>query len=480
MVSDPLSEAPDIGLRPSKIVAVHLNYRSRAEERGRTPSVPSYFLKPPSSLGWDGGKVVRPQGCELLCYEGELAVVIGERARNVTPEQAVAHIGWYSVANDFGVYDLRWADSGSNVMAKGQDGYTPVGPQLVPAGEFDPSSAGIRTYVNGNLAQDDSTGNLIFQPAHLVADLSRFVTLEPGDLILTGTPAGSRPVQPGDLVEVEIDGIGRIRSDIVEAAEPLAELGAMPRVTDAERQAALGSDWQSPALPGETEAALRSVSTATITSQLRKRGIRDTFMQGLRSTRPGRRLVGRAYTLRYVPQREDITCSGPNAQRRAVESIGPGEVLVIEARGELGAATIGDILTLRALKRGAAGVVTDGAIRDSAAIAELDMPTYHRAPHAAVLGLMHHPLETGVPVSCAGVLVMPGDVLVGDDDGVVVVPAAMADDVARDSLEQEEREQFAFERVKAGESTTGLFPLSQERLPEFEEWRSKRSPGGER
>src|SRR5262245_62780019 len=113
---------------PSKIIAVHLNYRSRADERGRIPSFPSYFFKPPSSLSGDGAPIVRPQGCELLCHEGEIAVVIGTPARRVAVEEAERCIGWIAAANDLGVYDLRHADRGSNVLAKGQDGFTPIGP----------------------------------------------------------------------------------------------------------------------------------------------------------------------------------------------------------------------------------------------------------------------------------------------------------------------------------------------------------------
>jgi 5-oxopent-3-ene-1,2,5-tricarboxylate decarboxylase / 2-hydroxyhepta-2,4-diene-1,7-dioate isomerase len=148
---------------------------------------------------------------------------------------------------------------------------------------------------------------------------------------------------------------------------------------------------------------------------------------------------------------------------------------VIDARGEPGAGTIGDILTARALARGATGVVTDGGVRDSPALARLEIPTYHQSAHAAALGLVHYPLESNVPIACAGVLVMPGDVIVGDAEGVIVVPAAMAEDVAWAALEQEEREEWALERVRAGESIRGVYPLSSEREAEFEAWRAARA-----
>ena len=424
---------------------------------------------------------MRPRGCELLAYEGEVAVVIGEPARDVTPEQAAAHIGFYTAANDFGVYDMRHADRGSNLMAKGQDGFTPIGPRLVPAAALDGAALTLRTYVNGEVVQEDSTQNMIFTIPELIADLSRFMTLETGDVILTGTPRNSRPVEPGDVVEVEIDGIGKLRNEVVEADHDLAPLGAMPKVTPAVRAAALGTNAPRPVvLSEEAKAALRKVATATLTVQLRQRGIRDTFMRGLKPTRPDLRLLGYAHTLRYVPLREDVRDADTaelNAQKSAVESISEDEVLVIDARGEETAGTIGDILAMRALRRGATGIVTDGGLRDSPAIAELDIPTYFKAVHAAVLGIVHFPLETNVPVACGGVLVMPGDVIVGDAEGIVVVPAAMAEEVARDAVEQEEREEWAFERVDAGESIRGVYPLSEEREAEFQEWRAKRAEG---
>jgi 2-keto-4-pentenoate hydratase/2-oxohepta-3-ene-1,7-dioic acid hydratase in catechol pathway len=223
--------ARPLGIEAGKIVAVHLNYRSRAAERGRVPSEPSYFLKPASSLAADGDPIVRPQGCELLCYEGEVALVIGTAARRVSVEEAASHIGWITAANDVGVYDLRWADRGSNVLAKGQDGFTPIGPRLVPAAELDLGNLMLRTFVNGEVVQEASTSDLVFTFAHLVADLSRLLTLEPGDVILTGTPANSRPVEPGDVVAVEVDGIGRLENEVRELDRDLEPVGEQPEVT---------------------------------------------------------------------------------------------------------------------------------------------------------------------------------------------------------------------------------------------------------
>ena len=463
--------------RPTKVFAVHVNYPSRAAQRGRTPSVPSYFMKPPSSVSGTGDPLVRPAGAELVTFEGEVAVIIGKTARNVAPEAARAHIGWLAPANDAGVADFRWADRGSNVLAKGQDGFTPIGAP-VEAGDLNGKALRLLTRVNGELRQDDTTDTLIFPFELLVADLSRFITLEPGDVILTGTPAGAGVVEPGDVVEVEIEGLGTVQNTVVEGDGSRSSFGAQPRLDEQARADALGvAVPRFTPLSDEAQRILRHVSTATLTVQLARRGVSDTFVRGVRPTRPELRLLGHAFTLRYVPLREDVRDAagkGLNAQKRAIESIGPGEVLVIEARGEPGAGTIGDILAARTLARGATGIVTDGGMRDSAAVSELEIPVYFQNPHPAVLGLKHFPLESNVPVACGGVLVMPGDVLVGDAEGVVVVPAALAEEVALGAELQEDQEAWGLERVQAGDSIVGVYPVSDERRAEFEAWRASR------
>ena len=225
-------------------------------------------------------------------------------------------------------------------------------------------------------------------------------------------------------------------------------------------------------------AALATISTATLTFQLQQRGIRSTFLSGLKPLHPQLRMVGRARTLRYVALREDLQkqyAGGVNAQKRAVESAEPGDVLVIEARGVPDAATIGDIFATRAFVRGAAGVVTDGALRDTPAIAAIGKPVYHLSSHGATLGRQHMPFSVDEPVTCAGVFVVPGDVIVGDGEGAVCIPAALVAEVVRDALVQEEREAFALERVQAGESSIGLFPLAPEREADFQAWKAGRT-----
>ncbi|MGH3450303.1 MAG: fumarylacetoacetate hydrolase family protein [Haloechinothrix sp.] len=479
-----------LGVAPSKIIAVHLNYLSRARERGRIPEHPSYFLKPPSSLSVDGTDIVVPRECSLLTFEGEIAIVMGTRAHRVPLDDALSHVAGYAAANDVGVYDLRACDRGSNLRAKGQDGFTPVGSTLLDARAVAADSLVLRTYVNGELRQDTGSDQVLFPFAQLVADLSRTMTLEPGDLILTGTPTGSTVVRPGDTVEVELVGAGRVRNRIVQAVEPLAHYGAMPEVTDAERVAAYGGSTPAPRarnapLRPDTAAKLNQVGTATLSSQLRKHGIEHHVIAGVRPARPDLRLLGFARTLRYLPLREDVFAErggAGNAQKVAVDTLEPGEVLVIDARQEHGAGTIGDILVLRALHRAAAGVVSDGGLRDKPAVRELDIPTYYAASHAAVLGRKHVPMDMDIPVACGGVLVMPGDVLVGDGDGVVVIPRDLVDEIAERAVQQELEERFIAERVRAGDALDGLYPMDVTRREQFAAWleihHNTEEPGG--
>ncbi|HTU74260.1 MAG TPA: fumarylacetoacetate hydrolase family protein [Trebonia sp.] len=489
-----MSEQP-VPPPPSKIVAVHSSYRSRARERGTFPAWPSYFLKPPSTLAADGDPVLRPPGCELLAFEGEVALIIGTRATRVTPATAWDHVGWVTAANDFGVHDLRYADKGSNLRSKGVDGFTPLGPSLLDARTVDPATVTIRTWLNGRLVQDSGADDLLFGLADIVADITRLTTLEPGDVILTGTPAGSTVVEPGDLVEVEVRAgrqvTGPLRSPVGEATYRLAEPGAMPRVDEAQRAAAYGTRTRAGVRGGdgpageadptwaEILAAVGAVSTATLASQLRKRGYDGLTLDRLHSTRPSATMAGLARTVRYVPVREDLVRQAPgNAQKQVIEQVRPGEVLVIEARGELAAGTIGDILGLRAQVRGAVGIITDGAIRDSGALGQrLDIPVYYRAVHPAVLGRRHLPWEANVTVACAGVTIQPGDILAGDGDGVVVVPRDIAWDVALDAREQERQEEFIAAMVASGESISGLYPLGPRWRPAYDAWVRQREDG---
>jgi len=475
-----------------KVIAVHINYPSRAAQRGRTPEQPSYFLKPSSSLSLGSAEapsvVERPAGCDLLGYEGEIALIIGKPARRVGLEDAWSHVEWVTASNDLGVYDLRYADKGSNLRSKGGDGFTPVGPGLIAADAVDPAKLRIRTWHNGELVQDDTTEELLFPFARLVADLSQLLTLEEGDIILTGTPAGASVARPGDVVEVEVStgdsSSGRLVTRVEEGTTAFADFGAQPKADDVQREEAYGSREAAGLAPveaaavghvlaAELKAKLESVCTATLSSQLRKRGLNNVSIDGLSATRPDKRVVGVARTLRYVPNREDLFKThggGFNAQKQAIDSVNEGEILVMEARGEKGTGTIGDILALRAQIRGAAAIITDGGVRDFSAVAAMDMPTYYSNPHPAVLGRRHIPWDTDITIACGGTTVQPGDIIVADSDGILVIPPVLAEEVADDSIAQEREETFISEMVAQGHSVDGLYPLNAAWRTKYEQW----------
>ena len=469
--------------RPGKIIAVHLSYASRADQRGRRPAAPSYFLKPSSSVSATGGTVERPAGTELLAFEGEIALVIGRPARRVRREDAWSHVAWVTAANDLGLYDLRANDKGSNVRSKGGDGFTPLGPQLIDARTVDPAALRVRAWVNGESVQDDTTAGLIFPLDQLVADLAQHLTLEEGDVILTGTPAGSSVVVPGDVVEIEVDAptapgspsSGRLRTTVVDGAVPFdPALGSLPAVDDTQRAEAWGSPEAAGLTPSAPEAAgtalspalratLEATPVAALSAQLRKRGLDNVTIDGVRPTHPESKLVGVARTLRFVPNREDLFAShggGYNAQKRAFDAVEEGEVIVIEARGESGYGTLGDILALRARARGAAGIVTDGGVRDMDAVTAIGLPVYSRGAHPAVLGRRHVPWDVDLTIACGGTTVQPGDVVVGDADGVIVIPRPLAEEVAAAAAAQEEEDGWIADQVAAGHPVDGLFPMN--------------------
>jgi 5-oxopent-3-ene-1,2,5-tricarboxylate decarboxylase / 2-hydroxyhepta-2,4-diene-1,7-dioate isomerase len=240
-VDDAVHLAP---VEPTKIICCHLNHISRVHEFGVSlPPAPTYFHKPVSSLNAHGGHVVRPANCEWLNYEGEVAIVIGETCRNVTSAEAGDYIAGYTIANDFGLHDFRDTDAGSMLRVKGADTLCPLGPGLVRGWDF--RGKAMRTLVNGEVRQDGSTDEMSWDMHYLVADIARLITLVPGDVILSGTPATSRPVQPGDVVTVEVEGLGALTNTVVEGPAPVSsEVGAQPTATEEVLSTALGGDWE--------------------------------------------------------------------------------------------------------------------------------------------------------------------------------------------------------------------------------------------
>lgn len=229
---------------PSKIICVHLNYHSRVQEFiTKLPPAPTYFQKPLTALNTHKGAIVRPERCKWLNYEGEIAIVIGKTCRNISPAEAGDYILGYSVANDYGLHDFRDTDAGSMLRVKGSDTLCPIGPGLVTGWDFRDKM--IRTYVNGVLKQEDNTSNMEWDMHYLVADIARTITLEPGDVLLSGTPANSRPVQIGDVVEVEVDGLGRLSNTIVHGPTPIRDdCGAQPTESEEVISTAMGGDWE--------------------------------------------------------------------------------------------------------------------------------------------------------------------------------------------------------------------------------------------
>ncbi len=229
---------------PSKILCVHLNYESRVAEFGaKLPKAPTYFHKPVSSLLAHRGHVVRPKRCRYLNYEGEIVIVIGATCRNISPSGARERIAGYTIGNDYGLHDFRDTDAGSMLRVKGSDTLCPIGPALVTGWDF--RNKRIRTLVNGKLKQDGNTNEMKWDMHYLVSDLSRNITLSPGDIIFSGTPANSRPVEPGDVVTVEVEGLGALTNTIVDGPRAIADdVGAQPSSSEEVESTAFGGDWE--------------------------------------------------------------------------------------------------------------------------------------------------------------------------------------------------------------------------------------------
>ena len=230
-------------------------------------------------------------------------------------------------------------------------------------------------------------------------------------------------------------------------------------------------------LSDETRRLLELTSTATLTTQLFKRGLRNTFVQGVRRLTPGAPvMVGEAFTLRMIPAREDLDHPGMFAdrshpQRRAIEECPAGAVLVIDCRKDVRGGSLGDILIARLMERGVAGVVTDGALRDTPQIEPLAFPVYAGGAAAPASFGIHHAVDLDQPIGCGDVAVFPGDVLVGDAEGVVVIPRHLADEVARDGAEQEQLESWILREVKSGKGIFGLYPPDDEARARYQSWR---------
>ena len=227
---------------PTKIICIHLNYESRRIEfRAPTLVTPTYFQKPVTAVNAHRGMLNRPANCQYLNYEGEVAAIIGAPMKNVPPEKAWNHIAGFAPANDVGAQDFRDTDAGGMTRVKGMDGFCPLGPGIVRG--VDVRESTLRTYLNGAVVQEGNISEMTFGIDYQLADLSRHITLLLGDIILTGTPANSRPMQPGDVVEVEVNGLARLTNTVQDIRAPAHDVGHDPTDTDAVRRVALGGDW---------------------------------------------------------------------------------------------------------------------------------------------------------------------------------------------------------------------------------------------
>lgn len=232
----------------------------------------------------------------------------------------------------------------------------------------------------------------------------------------------------------------------------------------------------------EIKEILQKVSTATISTCLFKRGLKNQFIQGVQPLAKGKRtMVGEAFTLRYIPAREDLNPitvfqDPEHPQRKAVETCPAGFVLVIDSRKDARAASAGSILATRLMKRGVAGIVTDGGFRDSAEIAKLGIPAFHQRPTAPTNLTLHQAIDINVPIGCGDVAVFPGDVILGDEDGVMVIPAHLVEEVANEAAEITIFEDFVTEKVSEGRSIIGLYPPTDPMIKEeFERWKKENS-----
>lgn len=261
---DPATLAHLPPVNPSKIIAVHISYSSRSFEtrnKARPTETPTYFTKPATSLNGHGGQVFKPSDCKYLNYEGEYAVVIGKTCRNVTPDEAWDYIEWFCPALDMGLQDFRDTDQGSMLRVKGADSLLPIGPGLVRG--VDLFAQTLRTYVNGRVVQEAHIGNeTIWGPHYVIADIARHITLVPGDVILMGTPCHSRSIDPGDVVECEITGLGRLKSTVTQIGAPRASalnVGHQPTDSAEVRRVALGFDER---VPDHLKSNLRAAKIA--------------------------------------------------------------------------------------------------------------------------------------------------------------------------------------------------------------------------
>lgn len=387
----------------SKIFMLHMNFKSRAREHGDWPAHPIYYLKPPSTLTSGGVPIVMPPGVTTMLGEAEIAVVIGREARNVLEAEALKYVSHFAASNDVTVFDYGWSDAPSLTRSKGFDSFTPMG-ELLPAGSVDPEDLLLRLWVNGELRQEAHSSDMIFPFARLVAELSAIMTLNPGDVILTGTPAGAPLLAVGDDVVVELAGTSRTANTVVADRRSQSALLPSPRVTPRGRAVSIGAACHR--LSKATAGQLARFVAAGIETVRQKAASMDVAVCPIELTASNQTFVGHAFTLRQVPARNADSAAWPHAAKAAFETlraVGIGEVIVAEGQfSEQHQAALIERLS----EKSAAAVVSEVA------------PSLHSR---------FLPVAINTPVVINGVTVMPGDILMSVNGQSLLVPGEAVD-----------------------------------------------------
>lgn len=387
----------------TKIFMLHMNFKSRAREHGDWPVHPIYYLKPPSTLTSGGAPIVMPPDVTTMLGEAEIAVVIGREARNVAEADALNYVSHFAASNDVTVFDYGWSDAPSLTRSKGFDSFTPIG-ELLRADSVDPDDLLLRLWVNGELRQEAHSSDMIFPFARLVAELSTIMTLNPGDVILTGTPAGAPLLAPGDEVVVELAGASKTANTVVADERGRSPLLPPPRVSPRGRAVSIGAACHR--LSKATASELARLVAAGIETVRETAAAMDVDVFPIELTASSPTFVGHAFTLRQVPARNTGSETWSPAAKAAFETlraVGAGEVIVAEGQvSEKHQVALIERLT----EKSAAALVSEtGPSLDSRFL----------------------PVAINTPVVINGVTVMPGDILLSVDGQSLLVPGAAVD-----------------------------------------------------
>lgn len=391
--------------RCSKIFMLHMNFKSRAKEHGDWPDYPVYHPKPPSTLTVGNSDIVMPPGVKTMLGEAEFAVIIGKSCRNLSEDEALSHVSHVAAANDVTVFDYNWSDAPSLVRSKGWDSFTPIG-DLIPITGVDVADLDLAIFVNGERRQVANSSDLIFSFARLVSELSHIMTLEPGDVILTGTPAGAPALKPGDEVVVEISG-GRSRTVnrvVADAREP-SELVPPPRVTPRGRGVSIGHACHRQSLIGQASLSrLIEAGLERISAVAAEEGFQ---VASLRVAGAGEAMAGHAFTLRQVPVRfggdRSSWPAGATKILDGLKAVGKDEIILAEGRFN---PTDAEELRQMISDKGGVGLLSAEA-DDTAGF--------------------YQPVGVNQPISVNGVTINAGDVIVCDGARSVLINGADVD-----------------------------------------------------